>query len=252
MPMDHRRSGTVVDKKHERRVSVGSISNSMGRMSLGRRGSQKQTPLPADNFAGSPREADEQLLSPGPATPVLEDSMGVQNDAKPVYLKGLFSVSTTSTKPVQVLVKDISNVLDRIGIKHRPIRGGFECVHVPSIDLNSVVNGDEANTSLASVGGQNKRKPSLRRKSSKANVSSTPGTIPDRGASPMRQMYGGSSGTFSANNGEGGTAPVTPRREEEDDWLPPNSAGSSLIVRFEIYVVKVSWPLIVIFRRAGD
>lgn len=246
MPIEHRRSTTVSDKKHERRVSVGSISNSMGRASLGRRGSQRKpaTP-PEESRLGSPREADEEI-HPGviPPTPEPEEPEVEQYDAKPVYLKGLFSVSTTSTKSAGVLIKDISNVLDRIGIKHRPIKGGFECVHVPSIDLNSVVNGDEASTSLASVPAfqGTKRKPSLRRKGSKNNV-------PSRGASPMRQTpgYGSSSGTFSAsgvNNGLEANAapPATPRKldEEDGDWLPPSAAGSSLVVRFEIYVVKVS------------
>lgn len=233
MPIDQRRNGTGMEKKHERRVSVGSISNSMGRASLGRRGSQKQSPAAAE-YLSSPREADERVLTPGPSTPVAESEvLDGQNDAKPVYLKGLFSVSTTSTKPANVLVKDIHNVLERIGIKFRPIRGGFECVHVPSIDLNSVVNGDEATTSLASVA---KRKESMRRKSSKGNVATTPG---ERTGSPMRQGYGGSSGTFSAGNGES-AVPTTPRVGEEEDWLPPSAAGSSLVVRFEIYVVKVS------------
>ena len=55
----------------------------------------------------------------------------------------------------------------------------------------------------------------------------------------MRERYGGSSGTFSAGNGDA-AVPATPRMGEEDDWLPPSAAGSSLVVRFEIYVVKVS------------
>lgn len=238
MPMEHRRGTTVSEKKHERRVSVGSISNSMGRASIGRRGSQRKPATPPEDL-GSPREADETPPAAVPPTPEPEEAGVEPYDAKPVYLKGLFSVSTTSSKSAGVLIKDISAVLDRIGIKHRPIKGGFECVHVPSIDLNSVVNGDQASTSLASV-AQPKRKPSLRRKGSKQNIS--------RGASPMRQTpgYESSSGTFSAsgvNHGsEPAAQPITPRKldEEDGDWLPPSAAGSSLIVRFEIYVVKVS------------
>lgn len=59
-------------------------------------------------------------------------------DIKSVYLKGLFSVSTTSTKSLVVLQRDIESVLIRLGIKHRRIRAGFECIYVPSIDLASV------------------------------------------------------------------------------------------------------------------
>ncbi|CAG8596570.1 17132_t:CDS:10 [Dentiscutata erythropus] len=58
---------------------------------------------------------------------------------RPVYLKGLFSVATTSTKPPSIIRLDLIRVLDRIGVKWREGRGGFECVHIPSIDLKSVV-----------------------------------------------------------------------------------------------------------------
>ncbi|GAA5911929.1 hypothetical protein JCM6882_004718 [Rhodosporidiobolus microsporus] len=61
--------------------------------------------------------------------------------AKPVWLKGLFSVSTTSTKPVSTLRADLVRVLDRLGVQHRDVKNGFECAHVPSIDLSSVGGG---------------------------------------------------------------------------------------------------------------
>lgn len=53
-------------------------------------------------------------------------------------LQGLFSVATTSTKSPAVIRESIATVLSRIGVNHRPIKAGFECVHAPSIDLNSV------------------------------------------------------------------------------------------------------------------
>ncbi|KAI9730310.1 MAG: serine/threonine-protein kinase KIN2 [Claussenomyces sp. TS43310] len=59
---------------------------------------------------------------------------------KPVFLKGLFSVSTTSTKPVPVIRADIIRVLRQLGVEHTEIRGGFSCRHVPSIDLNKVAD----------------------------------------------------------------------------------------------------------------
>jgi hypothetical protein len=57
--------------------------------------------------------------------------------AKPVFLKGLFSVQTTSTKPRTVINADLVRVLDRIGVQYREIRGGYECVHLPSIDFGA-------------------------------------------------------------------------------------------------------------------
>lgn len=62
---------------------------------------------------------------------------------KPVFLKGLFSVTTTSTKHPSVIRADLIRVLERIGVKWRESKGRFECVHVPSIDLNRVVNEEQ-------------------------------------------------------------------------------------------------------------
>jgi hypothetical protein len=59
---------------------------------------------------------------------------------KPVYLKGLFSVSTTSNKPLAYIQSDIIRVLDQLGVTYTEIKGGFKCRHAPSIDLNTVVD----------------------------------------------------------------------------------------------------------------
>jgi hypothetical protein len=59
---------------------------------------------------------------------------------KPVFLKGLFSVSTTSTKHPSVIRADLIRVLERIGVKWRESKSRFECVHVPSIDMNRVTD----------------------------------------------------------------------------------------------------------------
>ena len=49
------------------------------------------------------------------------------------------SVATTSTKPPAVIKADIRRVLDRMQVQYREIKGGFECLHMPSIDLASVI-----------------------------------------------------------------------------------------------------------------
>jgi hypothetical protein len=53
--------------------------------------------------------------------------------AKPVYLKGIFSVSTTSTKPLPEIRADIKRVLKTLGVDYTEIKGGFSCTHAPSI-----------------------------------------------------------------------------------------------------------------------
>ncbi|KAF2031958.1 serine/threonine protein kinase-like protein Kin1 [Setomelanomma holmii] len=56
-------------------------------------------------------------------------------EVKPVFLKGLFSVSTTSSKPLSYIQSDIIRVLDRLGVQWEETKGGFSCRHTPSIDL---------------------------------------------------------------------------------------------------------------------
>ncbi|KAK4166362.1 kinase-like domain-containing protein [Cladorrhinum sp. PSN259] len=59
--------------------------------------------------------------------------------AKPVFLKGIFSVSTTSTKPLPEIRADIKRVLKMLGVEYTEIKGGFRCSHAPS-----VVRGEES------------------------------------------------------------------------------------------------------------
>lgn len=97
---------------------------------------------------------------------------------KQVFLKGLFSVTTTSTKHPSVIRADLIRVLERIGVKWRESKGRFECVHMPSIDMKRVVGRHSADNATGS-----------------SSSAASPVTVPD------------------------------------------------LIVRFEIYIVKVSWLL---------
>ena len=50
----------------------------------------------------------------------------------------ILSVATTSTKPPPVIKADIKRVLDRMQVQYRESKGGFECIHLPSIDVTSV------------------------------------------------------------------------------------------------------------------
>lgn len=49
-----------------------------------------------------------------------------------------YSVQTTSTKPPPVLKADIKRVLERMQVQYRDTRTGFECIHMPSIDVTSL------------------------------------------------------------------------------------------------------------------
>jgi serine/threonine protein kinase KIN1/2 len=48
------------------------------------------------------------------------------------------SVATTSTKPPAVLKADIRRVLDRMQVQYRETKTGFDCIHLPSIDISSL------------------------------------------------------------------------------------------------------------------
>jgi hypothetical protein len=118
-----------------------------------------------------------------------------------VFLKGLFSVTTTSTKHPSVIRADLIHVLERIGVKWRESKGRFECVHVPSIDLY----------------GQQQRD-----------------------LLPVHEEEA------TAGHSENGRKEFTRGRTAVD--IP------DLVVRFEIYIVKVPWLLGMHglqFRRVG-
>jgi len=87
--------------------------------------------------ANVPEETDAEM---GDASGLSNERVDRAENVKPVFLKGLFSVSTTSTKPVQAIRADIIRVLKQLGVEYTEIRGGFSCRHTPSIDLKKVVD----------------------------------------------------------------------------------------------------------------
>ncbi|KAG9054128.1 serine/threonine-protein kinase KIN2 [Serendipita sp. 407] len=151
----HRRAATIVDSqsregKHVRRGSLGAgfALNAFGN-TIGRRprtgastttGKHQETTADIDEEKSNGLEGDGVLVSREETTRDTHEDEGsaTERDVKPLYLKGLFSVATTSTRPANIIKNDIRNVLDRMQIHYREIRGGFECIHAPSIDLNSV------------------------------------------------------------------------------------------------------------------
>ncbi|KIV88253.1 hypothetical protein PV10_07952 [Exophiala mesophila] len=92
-----------------------------------------------DREANLPEETDADLRHDvdNRDTPALPDtpSIGI---AKPAGLKGLFSTSTTSSKPPEFIRQDIIRVLNQLGVQYSVIKGGFSCRHAPSINLEGV------------------------------------------------------------------------------------------------------------------
>ncbi|KAF8530212.1 Pkinase-domain-containing protein [Hysterangium stoloniferum] len=154
----HRRAATILDPagraaRHERRSSTGA-SAFMGH-TLGRRtkppGSAGGVPSVGvsnverfftkvderDGGLSTPR-VDEQghIVNGHPETRKEEE--GHEKEFKPVFLKGLFSVATTSTRTPSTIKGDIRLVLERMQVQFRETKTGFECIHLPSIDLSTL------------------------------------------------------------------------------------------------------------------
>jgi hypothetical protein len=87
--------------------------------------------------ANVPEETDADISGAGNA---LESANEGEDLSKPVYLKGLFSVSTTSSKPLPVIRADIIRVLKQLSVDYVEIKGGFSCCHTPSIEIDKVVD----------------------------------------------------------------------------------------------------------------
>lgn len=75
-------------------------------------------------------------------------------------------MATTSTKPPPVIKADIRRVLERMQVRYRETKGGFECIHLPSIDLSSV-EAPRQHTQYPSSDTSTLHRPSIARKASK-------------------------------------------------------------------------------------
>lgn len=85
--------------------------------------------------ADVPEETDQDLADYANA-----DNLENEETLRPVYLKGLFSVSTTSSKPLSFIRSDIIRVLRKMGVEYREIKGGFTCRSPASTDVRKPVD----------------------------------------------------------------------------------------------------------------
>lgn len=185
------------------------------------------------------------------------DLPGSPPEAKPVFLKGLFSVSTTSSRPLKVIRADIIRVLGQLGVEYREIKGGFDCRHAPSIDTTNKPMDDPAPLSPPYDQTQHKRKISFggfRRdhsrddfqrssnQSTPRNVNKTPGSSrgiaqdhsytnsedSDEEPSALQQQHATNSSRKQAQRPAGETSTHV-----------QSDLGTSMALRFEIFIVKI-------------
>lgn len=192
--------------------------------------------------ANVPEETDGEM---GDASGLSNERVDNADIAKPVFLKGLFSVSTTSTKPVIVIRNDIMRVLKQLGVDYTEIKGGFSCRHTPSIDLKKVVDippsshgnqtpGHRRRISFGGfMGGNNadRDREDFREAERSPHTPRTPGR--PRGDT----SYTNSDASEESVNGHhrGSSA----RAVGETSTHVQSDLGGSMILEFEIFIVKV-------------
>lgn len=192
--------------------------------------------------AGVPEETDQELAASGGSAEAIAKSESAEN-VKPVYLKGLFSVSTTSPKPVGAIRAEIIRVLKQLGVEYMEIRGGFRCKHTPSIDLNKVQDNElpPPDRGMSSIFS-----PTTRRRISFGGFMGGGGDRdefrdqqkpPNTPRTPSRRQIHDASPTFS----EGSDMSVekgAPAAGETTTHVQ-SELGGSMVLSFEIIIVKV-------------
>ncbi|EJT98171.1 Pkinase-domain-containing protein [Dacryopinax primogenitus] len=219
----HRRAQTLLDRttgagKHNRRSSLGGMFGGQVRPRTAAVG--KFDDVWEVNEEGTEGRASDERSHEG----TIPGGESVQ--VKPASLKGVFSVSTTSSKSPAAIKADIRRVLDRMHMQYREIPSGFECVHQPSIDLKTVAKEEES--TLGVNGARVKRKSSrlsLGRLSIKKTNDTTTQPARAQERPPIRSSASGGSSSFFTLPGIGVT-PVCPAPATAGAVLGPERTAS--------------------------
>ncbi|EFX05385.1 serine/threonine-protein kinase [Grosmannia clavigera kw1407] len=191
--------------------------------------------------ANVPEEADADL---GEQSGVSNERLTDFDLDKPVYLKGLFSVSTTSTKPVREIRADIKRVLKQLGVDYVEIKGGFSCRHSPSIDLNKVTDGPSSPP--ANSGHRGRFSFSALRPGERERVDVRDNL--ERGpTTPRTPGMPGRSAEYSNSDVSDDSEPRAIRGDSgrrvmaagETTTHVRSDMGGNLVLEFEIFIVKV-------------
>ncbi|KAI6716926.1 hypothetical protein JHW43_000659 [Diplocarpon mali] len=192
--------------------------------------------------ANVPEETDAEV---GDASGLSNDRIDNAENVKPVFLKGLFSVSTTSTKPVLAIRADIIRVVRQLGVEYTEIRGGFRCRHTPSIDLKKVVdlppsshgNHTPGNRRRISFGGLMGGGANLEREREDFRDAERSPPTP---RTPARSRGDRSYTDSDASEESIGRVDRRPARAVgETSTHVSSELGGSMILEFEIFIVKV-------------
>jgi serine/threonine protein kinase len=180
-------------------------------------------------------------------------------------LKGLFSVSTTSSKSPQVIRLDLVRALDRLGVQHKDVKGGYACLYRPSIEPSTSASSEpmsQSNSMLspstqATESTPNAGVPSVTRSSSMvrrtfsfARGSRQRANSSNLQAQPQKPLDftdadESTDDVLQVGNPMSGTSAVADQTESGGNLMLSTTVSGiqsdGLAVRFEIYVVKVPW-----------
>ncbi|WFD42207.1 non-specific serine/threonine protein kinase [Malassezia psittaci] len=217
-----------------------SISRRFGSMRM-RSPTQARAPVPLDVGSstnnGRPNAREAGKLSPAGTSVASNKEMPLSPDeamSKPVFLKGLFSVHTTSRRSRQIIRRDLIRVLEEMGIPHREIRGGFECVYKPSVDPSS-----KSSTGLSSRAADTENQQSVTSTPTEEGVADM-GTTAISSESRDSSLVATGIGRVGIERNRESTAESS-RRTTESGSGAENSSSSDpdIEVFFEVFVVKV-------------
>jgi serine/threonine protein kinase KIN1/2 len=239
---------TPMDRSHGEHGAYGAShqtrSASLRAKSLGhaRRESIQQRRLRREEAreANVPEETDQEV---GDHSGVSTERLHRSDLAKPVFLKGLFSVSTTSPKSVPEIRAEIKRVLKQLGVDYIEIRGGFSCRHSPSIDLKKVMDtptspaaqtpGHKRRFSLGGFMGGDRERDEIR---DLDRVPPTPRT-PGKAAAILDTSYSNSDISEESVPRENGAS--SRRAVGETSTHVQSDLGGNMVLDFEIFIVKV-------------
>ena len=156
-------------------------------------------------------------------------------------------MATTSTKAPPVIKSDIRRVLERMQVQYRETKGGYECIHLPSIDFNSLTETQaqkyqqqqQQQRSSGSEGtGTGTTKRSIVRKASKLTFSGNKGKDKEQdatvgGGTTMtatgeKEAQGRPSATASSGSSSFFNIPTTPAPTQANaPERPPSATGAA-------------------------
>ncbi|AMD18936.1 HBR035Wp [Eremothecium sinecaudum] len=208
--------------------------------------------------------SDKQILDLAAKAPA--GSMPSIDFPRSLFLKGFFSVQTTSSKPLPIVRYKIISTLKKLNIEFNEVKGGFTCVHRQSYVTNKVPPNLQTNTFVADTSPTNSsnnnsyvtahrrqlsipsRHGSIRRQhNAQPNIPNTPqaAAIHERSLSITSQSFGGSSiaeelSTASLESLHQDDILTTSKAQDMNNKnLEMQQEKERPPLRFEIHIVKV-------------